>query len=83
MSEDYAEYGHDNIQLEPIRIRQTFHVTGIEKLGKDAEVTLLAEGIPGGYITISLPDMAAAAFHLGQAFSVMLTESVGLGVKDA
>lgn len=86
MSEDYAEYGHENIRIggkDPMRIIQNFKVTSIEKLSTDAEVTLLSDGsIPRGLITLSVPPLVAAAFHLDQTFTLMLTETVDLGVKE-
>lgn len=84
MSQDYAEYDHENIQVNPIRIRQQYHVTSIENSfgGPNAEITLVPEGIPGGYISLILPVKTATTFHLGQEFTMMLTEAAPLGVKE-
>lgn len=84
MSEDYAEYDHENIQLDPIRIRQRYRVTSINNEFDDpnAEVVLRPESIPGGYISLILPAKVAATFHLGQEFTMLLTEVNDLGVKE-
>lgn len=73
-----AEYDHENIQTDPIRIRQRFVVNSIRTTITNAEVELLAEGVPGGFISLSVPIKVAAAFHLGQGLNVMLTETTEL-----
>lgn len=89
MSEDYAEYDHENIQMEPLRIIQQYTVTSIEIMKsftvgetEHAEVTLMEKGSTQGFLSMSLPVIVGAAFHLGQKFTMMLTEVNDLGVKE-